>query len=144
VATRPFLRETTPIIRDELRPFARETTPTLKLLTPATKSLAASSGDLTTTIKIVNQLVNELAYDPPGNGVGDQGFLFFNAWTAHNGNSLFSTQDAAGPIRRGLLMADCTGLGLLSTAQILYPDVRALVPLLNIANADKVKAAGAC
>jgi phospholipid/cholesterol/gamma-HCH transport system substrate-binding protein len=144
VATRPFLRETTPIVRDELRPFARETTPTLKLLTPATKNLAASSGDLTTTFKVVNQLVNELAYDPPGNGVGDQGFLFFNAWTAHNGNSLFSTQDAAGPIRRGLLMADCTGLGLLSTAQVLYPDVRALVPLLNIPDATKAMAAGGC
>jgi phospholipid/cholesterol/gamma-HCH transport system substrate-binding protein len=136
-ATRPFLRESTPIIRAELRPFARETTPTLKLLTPATEDLAASSGDLTTSVKVVNQLLNELAYDPPGNGVGDQGFLFFNAWTAHAGNSVFATQDAAGPIRRGLLMADCGGLPLLGAAQGLYPDVRALVPLLNIPDPEE-------
>jgi phospholipid/cholesterol/gamma-HCH transport system substrate-binding protein len=136
-ATRPFLRESTPIVRDELRPFARESIPTLKLLGPAADDLAASSGDLTTSVKVLNQLANELAYDPPGNGVGDQGFLFFNAWTAHAGNSVFATQDASGPIRRALLMADCAGLPLLGAAQSLYPDVRALVPLLNIPDPAK-------
>ena len=43
-ATRPFLRETTPIIRDQIRPFARDALPTVKMLRPAA---AATSPTLT-------------------------------------------------------------------------------------------------
>jgi phospholipid/cholesterol/gamma-HCH transport system substrate-binding protein len=55
-ALRPFLRTTTPIIRDELRPFARASLPTVKALRPALRDLAAATPDLTKTFKSLNDL----------------------------------------------------------------------------------------
>ena len=55
----------------------------------------------TRSVKVVNQLLNTAAYNPPGQ---EEGFLFWPAWVNHAGNSIFSTQDAHGPIRRGLFL----------------------------------------
>ncbi len=46
--------------------------------------------------KVVNYLLNELAYNPPGTGVAKQGYLFWLAWANHNANTVFGNQDAAG------------------------------------------------
>jgi phospholipid/cholesterol/gamma-HCH transport system substrate-binding protein len=113
--TRPFLRESTPIIRDEIRPFTREALPTVKLLRPSANSLSASTNNLVEVTRVVNVLLNELAYNPPGNGIGQEGYLFYTAWANHDANALFSNQDANGPIRRGLLLASCGTFNLLNT-----------------------------
>ena len=44
----------------------------------------------------------ELAFNPKG---PEEGFLFWASWVNHAGASIFSTQDAHGPIRRGLVVA---------------------------------------
>ena len=49
--TRPFLRETTPIIRDEIRPFTRAALPTVQELRPAMRDLAATTPDLTALVQ---------------------------------------------------------------------------------------------
>ena len=46
----------------------------------------------------MNEVVNELAYNPPGS---EEGYLFWFAWSAHLGNSILNMQDAHGPVRRG-------------------------------------------
>ncbi len=46
-----------------------------------------------------------LAYNPPGST--DEGYLFWLSWLNHNFNSIFLTQDAEGPLRRGLLVYTC-------------------------------------
>ena len=109
--TRPFLIKTTPVIRDELRPFTRATLPTVKALAPVAGDLAVIAPQLTTSLQIVNRLLNELAYNPPGK---EEGYLFWASWGSHIGATIFSNQDAAGPIRRGLVITDCTGLSLIN------------------------------
>jgi phospholipid/cholesterol/gamma-HCH transport system substrate-binding protein len=99
----PFLRETTPIIRDQVRPFARDVQPTVRDLKAATKDLAPVAPRLTRSFKVLNQFFNTLAYDPPN---GDS-YLFWSAWAAHSGALLANTQDAHGPLIRGIVLLTC-------------------------------------
>jgi phospholipid/cholesterol/gamma-HCH transport system substrate-binding protein len=126
--TRPFLRQTTPVIRDQLRPFTREALPVVKVLRPAASDLAATTPNLTTSLKVVNRLLNELAYNPPGS---EEGFLFWASWANHAGASVFSAQDAHGPIRRGLVLASCSSLLVLSQLGAVVPQLGTLATLLN-------------
>ena len=127
-ATRPFLRETTPVVRDQLRPFARAALPTVKLLRPAADDLASAVPALVTTVKVVNYLFNTLAYNPPG---PEEGYLFWLAWANHDGNSVFASQDAMGPIRHGLFEASCSSLALLDQIGQVNPLLGTIVALTN-------------
>src|SRR5919197_680944 len=66
VATRPFLQQTTPVIKNKLRPFAVDAQPTVDDLRPAARDLADVTPALVTSFKVVNALLNTLAYNPPG------------------------------------------------------------------------------
>ena len=66
--------QTTPIIQNQLGPFARDALPTVKALRPAARDLAALTPELTTRFEVVNTLLNELAYNPPGT---EEGYLFW-------------------------------------------------------------------
>ena len=46
-----------------------------------------------------------LAFNPPGSQ--QEGYLFWLSWLNHDFNSIFLTQDAEGPLRRGLLVITC-------------------------------------
>ena len=107
VQVRPFLRDTTPIIRDQLRPFTRVATPVVKTLRPAAAKFADATPNFTTSFEVLNAFLNGLAYNPPGER---EGYLFYLAWLNHVTNSIFSTQDAEGAIRRGMLVVDCLNL----------------------------------
>jgi phospholipid/cholesterol/gamma-HCH transport system substrate-binding protein len=107
VESRPFLRDTTPIIRDQLRPFTRVATPVVKEIRPAASQFADATPNLTTTFRVLNAFLNGLAYNPPGKS---EGYLFYLTWLNHVSNSIFSAQDAEGPIRRGVLITSCQDL----------------------------------
>jgi phospholipid/cholesterol/gamma-HCH transport system substrate-binding protein len=126
---RPFLRTSTPIIRDELRPFSRAALPTVKELRPAMRDLAAATPDLLTTFKSLNRLLNELAYNPPGEA--DEGYLFWVSWANHLAPTIFATQDAHGPIRHGLVVFGCQTASLLDSVAEANPQLGTLVDLLN-------------
>jgi phospholipid/cholesterol/gamma-HCH transport system substrate-binding protein len=128
-ATRPFLRNTTPVIRDELRPFARAALPTVRQLRPAVNDLAAATPSLSRTFDVVNYALNELAYNPPG--LNNEGFLFWFAWINHLGPTVFSTQDAHGPIRRGLIVFGCQTAQTLNVVAGANPLLGTLVQLLH-------------
>src|SRR4029079_6479938 len=83
---------------------------------------------LTTSLGVVNQLVNTLAYNPPG---PEEGFLFLTSWADHDGGSIFSTQDAHGPVRRGLALTSCTSLQLLQNIGQANQTLGTLATLLN-------------
>jgi phospholipid/cholesterol/gamma-HCH transport system substrate-binding protein len=127
---RPFLKESTPIIRDELRPFTRQALPTIRALRPAARDLSALTPNLITVSKVLNYALNELAWDPPGNGVGQQSYLFYNAWVSHDGDSVFGNQDANGPIRRGSTILSCASLGVLNSLKA-SPQVGPILSLLG-------------
>lgn len=126
--TRPFLKTTTPVIQNQLRPFSRDALPTVKILRPAARDLAALTPDFTSVLKTANYLLNTLAYNPPGD---DEGYLFWTSWLNHIGPTVFSTQDAHGPIRRGALFFSCSGLGLLDQLKTVNPQLGTIIGLTN-------------
>lgn len=128
-ATRPFLADTTPIIRDELRPFARAALPTVRELRPAMRDLAAATPNLTRSFRVLNALLNTLAYNPPGRS--EEGYLFWLSWANHVGATVFATQDAHGPIRHGIVVFNCQTAELLETVAGTNPALGTLVDLLN-------------
>jgi phospholipid/cholesterol/gamma-HCH transport system substrate-binding protein len=136
VAVRPFFRETAPIIRTQLRPFTRQALPVVRDLRPAVQNLSVLTPNLTTTFRVVNYALNELAYNAPG--PADEGYLFWASWANHAANSIFSTQDAHGPIRRGLFLANCSSLALLKQIASANPTLQLLLGLTNIADSQGI------
>src|SRR5215210_5788200 len=126
---RPFVRETAPVLRDEIRPFVRVSRPTVRELRPAMRDLAAAAPDLRRTFRVVNTLLDMLAYNPPGE---EEGFLFWVSWANHIGNQLFTTQDAHGPIRRGLFITTCQDVPVLEQVAQSNPLLGVLTDLLNL------------
>ncbi|HWH43740.1 MAG TPA: MlaD family protein [Thermoleophilaceae bacterium] len=113
----PFGKEATPSLRNDIRPFVREARPYVDDLRPAAKDLAAASPDLTAGFKQLNRFFNMAAFNPNGaepltgnaarDAARDEGYLYWVAWIAHNTDSLFSTSDGSGPLRRGQLTVSC-------------------------------------
>ena len=138
-ATRPFLRESTPIIRTELRPFARDVRPTVRDLRRAAEDLAVVTPRATRVFTVVNDLLNTLTYNPPGS---EEGYLFWASWVNHAGATVFNTQDAHGPIRRGLVFVSCPTLGVLDQLKQINPPLQTLIELLNAPRSSDVCAQG--
>jgi phospholipid/cholesterol/gamma-HCH transport system substrate-binding protein len=110
-ALTPFFADTTPVLRDEIRPFVRTAGPFTDDLRLAARDIAKATPDLTTSLKHTNRFFNMGAYNPggaeslgglsvPQQRARNEGFLYWLAWTAQNGVSLFNTADAQGPWRR--------------------------------------------
>jgi phospholipid/cholesterol/gamma-HCH transport system substrate-binding protein len=110
-AVRPFLRETTPVLRDEIRPFVRAARPWTDDLRVAAVRTARAAPDLDESLAELNRFFNMGAYNPggaeslaglsiPAQRERKEGFLYWLAWTAQNGVSLHNTADAEGPWRR--------------------------------------------
>jgi len=127
--TRPFLTRTTPVLRDQIRPFARAALPTVRDLRPALRDLSAATPNLTRSFKVVNALLNTLAYNPPGDR--EEGYLFWLSWANHTSETVFATQDAHGPIRRGLVIFSCDTARLLESVAGSNPGLGTLVELLH-------------
>jgi phospholipid/cholesterol/gamma-HCH transport system substrate-binding protein len=124
-AVTPFLRATTPILRDEIRPFVRAARPFTDDLRLAARDVAQATPDLTVTFEELNRFFNIGAFNPGGAeslggmSVAEQrarqeGFLYWLAWVSQNGTSLFSSADGQGPWRRvticGVPAAVITGI----------------------------------
>ncbi|WP_027007376.1 MlaD family protein [Conexibacter woesei] len=109
-ATQPFLKQTTPVIRDSLRPFSVEARPTVDKLVPASTHLAKATPHLDTLTKMLNDLLAELAHDPPGDGVHGNSYLYYVPWANHNSNSVMAAQDGLGPVRHSLILYPCQAL----------------------------------
>jgi phospholipid/cholesterol/gamma-HCH transport system substrate-binding protein len=127
-ASEPLFHDTTPVIRDQLRPFATAVQPLAKVLKPASAQLKKATPHLVNTFGVLNALFNTLAYQPRSG----QSYLFWGSWLSHIADSLTSTQDAHGPIVRGLFMGTCGALNLFEVA--LVDSDPALGPLIDLLN----------
>jgi phospholipid/cholesterol/gamma-HCH transport system substrate-binding protein len=126
---RPFARQTTPVVRDQLRPFARKATPPVEHLRPALGNLAKATPNLTKTFSLLNKLLNAFTYNPKGSA---ESSLFYGLWLNHIGASVYSTQDAFGPIRRGVILTDCVALGALEATRTIDNQLGTLIDLTNL------------
>jgi phospholipid/cholesterol/gamma-HCH transport system substrate-binding protein len=133
---RPFLTTSTPIIRDQLRPFARDVLPTVRSLRGAARGLAEVTPDLRDTLRVLNYLFNELAYNAPGDA--DEGYLFWATWANHLGNLVFFTQDAHGPIRRGSILISCTTANVLNAIVAADPRLGTIAQLTNLPQSSQI------
>ena len=129
--TRPFFDETTPIIRDQIRPFARDVQPTVRDLRLASEDLAVVTPALDRSFQVLNRFFNTLAYNPPGE---TEPFLFWSAWGAHAGATLWSLQDAHGPVRRGIVLVGCPTYNSLEQIVLGNPQLGVPTQLLNLPN----------
>jgi phospholipid/cholesterol/gamma-HCH transport system substrate-binding protein len=127
--TQPFFRETTPIVRDQIRPFARDVRPTVRDLRRATSDLAVVTPRLARSFGVLNRFFNTLAYNPPG---ATEPFLFWSAWGAHAGATLWSVQDAHGPARRGIVLVNCPSYQALNQIVRGNPQLGVPTQLLNL------------
>jgi phospholipid/cholesterol/gamma-HCH transport system substrate-binding protein len=124
-AVTPFLRQTEPIIRTQIRPFVRAARPWTNDLRFAAEGTAKAMPDLKTSFGELKRFFNMGAYNPggaeslDGKSISQQrqrqeGFLYWLAWVSQNGSSLFSSADGQGPWRRvticGVPAAALTGI----------------------------------
>lgn len=134
-AARGFFTQTVDPIRDQIRPFSRQVAPPVRHLRQAAAPLAETTTGLGRSFADLNRLFNALAYNPPG---GEEGYLFWLAWLNHNTNNVFLTQDANGPLRRGLVLQSCQTATL---AEALAEDrrfLRTLQQVTNVPPADEI------
>jgi phospholipid/cholesterol/gamma-HCH transport system substrate-binding protein len=105
----PFARETTPILRTQIRPFVRDARPVVRDLRPAAQNLATATPELTKSFGVLNHLFNMLGYNPAGrnNPGSNPGYLFTLAWLAHQGANIFASNDANGSFRPVFLAGTC-------------------------------------
>ena len=76
------------------------------------QKLSKASPKLTKVGGRLNELLNMAAYNPRGaedpDAAGrDEGYLYWGAWLAHNGVSVFNSQDAHGVYRRIYFTLSC-------------------------------------
>jgi phospholipid/cholesterol/gamma-HCH transport system substrate-binding protein len=134
-ALQAFARETTPVVKNQLRPFTKTAAPTVSALRPAAADLAATTPELTTSLEVLNQLTASLAYNPPGK---EEGYLYWLAWANHATASMFGSQDAHGPTRRGIVFANCSALLTLERIGQANPVLGTLSALLNPPSTEEV------
>jgi len=115
----PLVRDATPVLGDLLK-LTTTARPVLADLNPTTRTLLDTTPSLTRTFGVLDGIVNELAYNPPGD---EEGYLFWLAWFAHNAGSLLSNGDAHGIFWRGQAMVSCSTLTALAPAGKTIGDV---------------------
>ena len=145
-AVRPFLERTTPVLRNRIRPFVRAARPFTDDLRVAAREGARATPELSGAVSGLNRFFNMGAYNPGGAEGLDgkpldqqrsrqEGFLYWLAWTAQNGVSLFNTADAQGPWRRlticGIPPALLTGILQDLLAQLGAENPQAVTELLQ-------------
>ncbi len=141
-ASQEFLKETTPVIENQLRPFARDVQPTARSTQQAAADLAVDTPALDRSLEVLNGFFNALAFNPAGS---EEGYLFWLAWLNHSSASVFSTQDGNGPVRRGLAVATCGGIeGLQNTFRETNPLLDAVTRLSNFPTATRTNGVLSC
>jgi phospholipid/cholesterol/gamma-HCH transport system substrate-binding protein len=138
-ASRSLFKESTPIIKNEIRPFARKILPVVNQLNPSLKELSEAFPGLESGFSVFNEFFNELAYNP---GPNQAGFLFFLGWANHNLDSVLSTADAHGPLGRTVVYLNCEVLPLLQGLTEVNATVKLLVALFNPPSAAECQAQG--
>ena len=133
-STRELANSVTEPIKDEIRPFVRSAREPIPNLEKAARRLSKATPGLTAVGKKINVLGNMAAFNPngaeePGVANRDEGYLYWAGWLGHNGNSVFSTGDAHGFLRRIYLTMGCDEAASLLGSSPFAPLVTGLAPL---------------
>jgi phospholipid/cholesterol/gamma-HCH transport system substrate-binding protein len=127
--TQPFFTQTTAPIRDQIRPFTRQVRTPVTHLSQAAQALGGSIPPLDSALSSLNTGLNALAYNPPGQG---EGFLFYLPWLNHDTNSQWLTQDAHGPLRRGIVTLSCSTARIAESVTAIRPFLKTALQLTRV------------
>lgn len=103
-ATAEMFEKTTPVLKDQVRPFTRQVMPMMREAQKGSTPLRKTVQYFGDSVGELNYAFNMLAYNP---GEQNPGYLFYLPWMNHTMNANYSTVDAAGPIRRAMILASC-------------------------------------
>jgi phospholipid/cholesterol/gamma-HCH transport system substrate-binding protein len=131
----PFLADTKGPIEHQIRPFSRQVQPTVRDLSKASQALGQATPKLTGALAQVNKLFNGLAYNPPGS---EEGYLFWASWLSHDTNAVFLTEDAGGPLRRGIVLQSCATAQLAEAVAAGQPFLLTLQQLTNVPSSTQI------
>jgi phospholipid/cholesterol/gamma-HCH transport system substrate-binding protein len=134
-ALQPFFEQTVGPIQNQIRPFTRQVRKPFKHLNATATPLAKGLVSLKSGFTDLNALFNELAYNPPGQ---EEGYLFWLTWLNHNANSVFLTQDATGPLRRGIIILSCQTARLAETVASTRPFLLTLQQMTRVPTSQQV------
>jgi phospholipid/cholesterol/gamma-HCH transport system substrate-binding protein len=93
-------------LRDQIRPFTRQIQPTIRHLNQASDPLRRTAAGSRAAFGDLNNFLAKLAFNPRGES--NEGYLFWLTWLNHATNAIYLTQDAEGPLHRGLLTVSCS------------------------------------
>jgi phospholipid/cholesterol/gamma-HCH transport system substrate-binding protein len=140
-ALRPLFHDTTGPIRDQIRPFTRKVQPVIRHLAQGSVPLAKSANSLRGGFTNLNQLLNGLAYNPPG---AQEGYLFWVSWLNHDVNSALAAQDATGSLTRGLVLLSCNTARLAENVTITRPQLNTIRQTTNTPTSALINSKGGC
>lgn len=127
-ALKPFFEQTAPTLEHQIRPALRQILPVINRLQPTLTDFAQAAPQLASSFTVINELFNELAYNP---GSNQAGFLFYLDWASHNFNSVVSLGDAHGALGQTLIYYNCGLVSLLDDVAKADPTARLILGLLN-------------
>lgn len=133
--SRDLFRESVAPIRDQIRPFTRQVRTPITHLRQVSEGLAVAIPNLKTSFLRLNEGFNALAANPAGT---DEGYLFHLAWMNHNLNSVFTLQDAHGPLRRGTVALSCGTSRLADNVFQVQPFLTTLAELTTIPTTSEI------
>jgi phospholipid/cholesterol/gamma-HCH transport system substrate-binding protein len=137
-ALQPAFKETTSILHNELRPLFRQILPVINQFQPSLQDFAQAAPQLTTSFTVLNELFNELAYNP---GASQAGFGFFADWGSHDLDSTVALGEAHGAVGQTLLYFNCEVLPILEGVEQIDPTARLQLKLLNPPSEKECQAA---
>ncbi len=141
-ALRGVFAQTTAPIREQIRPFTKQVASPVHHLRQASVDLGKTTPPLRTGLTRLNQGLNGLTYDPPGEG---QSYAFYIPWLNHNVNNLALLQDAHGPLPRAQAFLTCNTANLAeSTVFATRPFLLTLGQLTGIPTQAQIGAIGGC
>lgn len=135
-ATERMFSQTLAPIRDQIRPFTREIRPVLTHAAEASGPFNKTVRNFGNSLGAFNAFFNELSYKPKGSG---QSYLFYLPWVNHDFNAAFTTQDAGGPVLRGILGISCTGSSFgWGVVAPIKPFLKTLLQTINLPRPEEI------
>jgi phospholipid/cholesterol/gamma-HCH transport system substrate-binding protein len=138
-ALRPLFQQTAGPIETQIRPFTVQIKSPVAHIAQIGQGLGVATPGLRTGFTSLNNGLNSLAYNPPGE---QEGFLFYVPWLNHNLMANYMLQDAYGPIRRGLVQESCGTAQTAEQTLLAEPYLRLLYQLTGQPRASKIPGCG--
>lgn len=142
VSLRSLFDQTTAPIGEQIRPFTKQVASPVHHIRETSVALGSAVPSLRTGFTQLNQGINGIAFDPPGE---QPSYAFYLPWLDHNLNNLALLQDAHGPLPRTQALITCATTDLAeSTIYPTLPVLSTLAQLTGVPTRAQIEPVGGC